>query len=184
MKAKFFLALIIVAMTTMGFECINDPIIVSVNADLLTGCFKINPGNGSFNDSTSTINIGNLIPSDYRNKLKKLRIYDIRIRVTQPHPNGRVSGSAFYRFVGEPSRRLCGFSGEYETFARGVSILNSGGLITPDASGFPLLVQRLQNVNTILTQSVVLRGQGTGPAVTQPLTLCLDIYLQLDGEAN
>jgi hypothetical protein len=184
MKAKLFLVLSIVVMTTMGFECINDPITVTVNADLLTGCFKINPGNGSFNDSTTTINIGNLIPSDYRDKLKKIRIYDIRIRVSEPHPNGIVTGSAYYRFIGEPSRRLCGFSGQYEAFSQGVSVLNSGGLITPDPAGFPLLVQKLQNASTILTQSVVLRGQGTGPVVTQQLTLCVDIYLQVEGEAS
>jgi hypothetical protein len=180
MKAKLFLVLSIVVMTTMGFECINDPILVTVNADPISGCVTINPGSGTFNSSTGPINIKSLIPSDYQNKFKKLRVYDVEIKVEHPHPNGTVNGSVFVRFDTQPEIQVLNYNVDYEDLSGGISLRNSGGKITYNAAGFASIVAALSG--STLPTSAVIRATGTGPTITQNLVLCTKMFLQVDAQ--
>src|SRR6059036_2458765 len=97
MKTKLLLVAFCVALTTMGFECINDPIIVSINLDTISGCWRVNTGNGSFNDTTDTYFISDYINPSYKDKITALRIYDIIVRVTGPYPTGVATGDGYFR---------------------------------------------------------------------------------------
>jgi len=183
MKARLFLGAMLVMLMTTGSDCINDPLIVALNVDPITGCFRVNAGNGQFNDQTAPIIIKGLIPSDFSDKLREVRLYDIRIRVTGPYPTGVVNGACYFRFDNQPEQLLMTFSGAYSSYANGVSLLNAGGLATYNPTGLQAFVAALSNVNNLPTQ-IVLRGQGSGPAVTQNFNLCVDIFIQADAVAN
>ena len=182
MKTKLVLAACVIFLITTGFECINSPLIVALNAPI-SGCVPINTGNGSFNSSTQPISIIGSIPSDYQNKLAALRISDIRVSVSGNYPSGNVSGTGYFTLPSQPERTLLTFNGPYSSFAAGVSVLNSGGLITINPIGLNALITALSNVNN-LPSTITLRGSGSGPAVTQSFNLCLNIALQADANAN
>lgn len=183
MKTKVILACLVVLLTTTGFECINDPLIVSINADPISGCVAINTGSGSFNSSVTFANLRSIIPSDFADSFTGLRIYDVRVSVTHPHPSGVVSGSVWITLSGGSEQKLLDFSGEYETFSQGVSLVNSGGLITYNKTVLLTLFSNITSVNAI-PASAVIRAAGTGPAVTQSFNLCVDVYVQVDAAAN
>lgn len=183
MKTKIALAACVVLLITAGFDCINSPLVVALNAPI-SGCVAVNAGSGSFNSSTQPISIIGSIPSDYQNKLTALRISDIRVSVSGNYPSGNVSGTGYFKFNNAPPEyTLLTFNGPYSSFAAGVSILNSGGLITVNPIGLNALISALKNVNS-LPSTIVLRGQGSGPAVQQSFNLCLDISLQADADVN
>ncbi len=184
MKTKLLLlVLVVVVMTTTGFDCLYDPITVSVDADPISGCATINTGNGSFNSSTGQISVKGLIPSDFRENFQALRIYDVRVSVTHPHPEGIVSGDVYVRFDSQPETRLLRFSGQYETFSAGVSLRNSGGLITYNPVALSSLLSGLTSFNS-LPNVAVLRAQGAGPAVTANFNVCMDVFLQVDSNVK
>ena len=183
MKSKVFLGAIFVMLMTTGADCINDPLIVALNVDPISGCFRVNTGNGSFNDQTSPIIIKGLIPSDFADNLREIRLYDIRIRVVGPYPTGNVTGACYFSFDNQPQQLLMTFSGAYSSYANGVSLLNPAGLAAYNLPGLQAFIAALSNVNSLPTQ-IVLRGQGSGPAVTQNFSICVDILVQADAVAN
>ena len=183
MKTKLVLAACVVLLITAGFDCINSPLNVALNLDPIAGCVAVNPGNGLFNSTSSAISLKGVIPSDYLDKLTTLRISDIRVRVSGNYPNGNVSGTGYFRFDNGVERTLLTFNGPYSSFAGGVSMLNSGGLITYNPAGLQALIGALSNVKN-LPSTIVLRGQGSGPAVAQSFNVCLDILMQADANVN
>lgn len=183
MKTKFILAACVVLLTTAGFDCINNPLFIALSLDPIAGCFPVNPGSGSFNNSSGSISIRGLIPSDYVDKLVYIRISDIRVRVSGNYPAGNVSGTGYFRFDSGTERILLTFNGPYSSFANGVSMLNSGGLITYNTTGLQIFIAAISNVNN-LPNTIVLRGQGSGPAVTQSFNVCMDILMQADADVN
>lgn len=181
MKSKLVLFLLLVFLTTVGADCVNDPIVVALAVDPIKGCYPVNTGNGSFS-GTTTVTLKDLIPSDFRDKLKGIRVYDVSVKVEGPYPSGNVSGNGYVRFDSGPELHVLSFSGQYSAFANGVSLLNSGGLITP-ASGFRQFLSQISDLNNLPTQAT-LRGQGSGPAATQSFSVCIIISLQADATAN
>lgn len=185
MKTKLLFVALFVALTTMGPDCINDPIIVAVNLDPVTGCWTVNTGNGAFNDST-TINVDleikNNIDESYRDKILKLRIYDIIVRVAGPYPTGPVSGDGYFRLPTGGGIHLLHFTGQYADYGAGVSLFDPTH-ITPDNAGVQALVNAFSDINN-LPQTITLRGTGGGPAVTQQFQLCCDIKFQAEAKAQ
>lgn len=184
MKTKLLLAVLFVALTTMGFECINDPIIVALKLDVVTVCAAVNTGNGQFNSST-TIVVRDLIPESFRDKLKGLRIYDIRVYVKGPYPTGNVNvnGDGYVKFPTTQNIHLLNFQGQYSAFANGVSLLNSR-LITLDAAGLAQVLPILTNVSQVLNTTVMVSAIGGGPPVTQSFSVCIEVYFQADADAK
>ena len=186
MKTKLLLVALFVALTTMGPDCINDPLIIAVNLDPVTGCWHVNPGDGLFNSTAGPYNVADFIDPSYRDKIEKLRIRDIIVRVTPGFPAGNVSGDGYFGFDTPTANvLLLHFSGPYSSFANGgVSLLNPGGLITYDPAGLATLIAAISNVNN-LPRTVVLRGVGGGPPVTPPsFDVCCEIYFQADANAQ
>jgi hypothetical protein len=78
MKPKLLLLLaFVLVLTTQGFECINEDLLVSIDIKGITGKYKVNPGDGTFNDSTKVRSNDYLDPG-YPD-IKNVRIYDIKV---------------------------------------------------------------------------------------------------------
>jgi hypothetical protein len=182
MKAKIFLVALIACLPLMASDCINDPFIVAINLETLRGNWRVNTGDGSFNDAT-TQNIRDLIDDSYRDKVKGFRIYDIVVGVTGPYPTGVVSGAGYFSFDGGPESQLLSFSGQYSAYASGVSLLNPGTLVTYNPVALNAFLTALNDIDNLPTE-VRLRGAGTGPAVTQNFFIYMDIYIQADAEVD
>jgi hypothetical protein len=181
MKTRTILFLILASLPLMGSSCIYDPFIVSVNLKTMGHSFRVNTGSGSWNDTSGAIVVQDLIDEAYRDDIVGFRLYDIKVSVSGPHPNGLVSGNGYYRFDNGVERRLLSFSGQYSDYEAGVSLLNPAGLVTYDPTGLPIFLSALNDIHNLPTV-VRLRSSGSGPAVTSNFNVNIDIYIQADAQ--
>lgn len=187
MRMKMIIGALFVALATMGFDCINDPLIVAVNLDPIEACWNVNTGSGNFGQTAGPFEIKSFIPSGYEDDITALRIYDITVHVKGAHPSGVVTGDGYFRFPGFASdsteHHLLHFSGQYSAFETDVSVLNPGGLLTIDPAGMSALVTAIIDPARLPNQ-IVVRGSGTGPAVTQTFQVCCVLKFQASAKAN
>jgi len=185
-KPLLLLSVLTVALSVMGSECINSPFIVAVNLEAMSACFEINPGDGTWNDTSDPIVIADLIDENFQDDIVGFRLYDIRVKVTEGYPDGFVTGSVSYSFDSAPfSTVITSFQGQAAEFKQGgVSLLNPGTLITYNQAELQAFVNALNNPNSF-PQVIVLSSSGTGPSpVPAGEQVCVDIYVQADGEVN
>ena len=185
-KTLFILCAMTVALSVMGSECVNSPFIVAVNLDAMSSCFDINPGDGTWNDTSDTIIIQDLIDDNFQDDITGFRLYDIRVKVTDGYPAGFVSGSVSYSFnFGPFNTIITSFQGQTAEFmGAGVSLLNPGTLITYNQAELNAFVTALNDPN-FTPQQIVLSSTGAGPSpVPAGEQLCVDIYVQADAEVN
>ncbi len=171
MKARFVLAVLLIAMTTTGSDCINDGFLVSVNVEGLTGTFAINSGNNPAFDETVTILASDYLDTDFGDP-QNVRIYDVLV-----HVSGAYSGSATGTVTvnGVPA---IGFNGSWAAFSTPQSLLTSP-LITRYPNGISTLV------NAVLgEQDVTLRGFGTVSTTPVPAGLSVTIEIQAQVDAQ
>jgi hypothetical protein len=183
MKPRIVLVALMLVMSTLGSDCINDPFIVVVNLDLIEGRFRVNTGNGSFDDVSAVYNIRELIDDNFRDDLKKFRLYDIRVRVEGNHPTGTVTGTAYFRLDGGGWQQILSFSGPYSDYETSVSLLNPGTppRVTINPEGRNILLNALNDIEN-LPGTIQLRGAGNGPAVTQSFFIVVEVFLQAEAE--
>ncbi len=185
-KPLLILCALTLALSVMGSECINSPFIVAVNLEAMSACFAINPGDGTWNDTSDPIVIQDLIDDNFEDDIVGFRLYDIRVKVTEGYPDGFVTGSVSYSFDSAPfSTVITSFQGQAAQFKQGgVSLLNPGTLITYNQAELQAFVNALNNPNSF-PQVIVLSSTGTGPfPVPDGEHVCVDIYVQADGEVN
>lgn len=185
-KPLLSLSVLAVALSIMGSECINSPFIVAVNLEAMSACFLVNPGDGTWDDMSDPIVIEDLIDDSFQDDIVGFRLYDIRVKVTEGYPDGFVSGSVSYSFDGGPlSTVITSFQGQAVQFKQGgVSLLNPGTLITYDQAELQAFVNALNNPNSF-PQLIVLTSTGAGPSpVPDGEHVCVDIFVQADGEVN
>ena len=77
MRTKLIITFLFIALTTMGFDCINEDLLVAVNIKGITGTYRVNQGNGAF-DSCKTLTADDYLDPDYTD-ISDVRIYDIRV---------------------------------------------------------------------------------------------------------
>ena len=188
MKTKILLAALVVFLMTTGSECIYDPVTVAVGIDPVSACYEVRSGgNGTFGGAAISYNLQQLIPSDYRDHLLGFRIYDVRVRVVGPYPTGTVSGTGYVQFNSETELNVLSFAGQYSQFANGVSLLNSGGLVTA-GPGFSAFIARVlalnSNLSGLAATTIRVRAQGTGPVPTSNFSVCIDVFFQVDADVN
>jgi hypothetical protein len=173
------------AMSLMGSDCINSPFVVAVNLDAVSGCFDVNPGDGSWNDQTDPIVIQDLIDENFQEDITGYRLYDIRVRVSDNYPDGTVMGDhVSYSFdFGPFTQVITSFQGQSSQFkGQGVSLLDPQGLITFDQTALNAFVSALNDPNST-PQTIILSSAGSGPG-SPGIQVCVDIYIQADGEVN
>jgi hypothetical protein len=175
MKAKIVLISLFVALATMGFDCINDSFLVSVNVNGITGKFKINPGNnpnfGPPGDCV-TITASQYLDQSYSDEIQDVRIFDIKVSTIGTYA-GNVNGTATVNNVA-----ILNYSGPWSSFNTPQSLLTSQ-LITRSAGGIGLLVNAIKN-----KQTIVLCGVGSVSQVPVPdgLYIQVDVSGQVDAK--
>jgi hypothetical protein len=131
--------------------------------------------------------IQDLIDDSFEDDIVGFRLYDIRVKVTEGYPDGFVDGSVSYSFDDNPtfSTVITRFQGQAAEFkGGGVSLLDPGTLITYNQAELEAFVDALNNSNSF-PQVIVLASAGSGPpSVPDSEAVCVDIYVQADGEVN
>jgi hypothetical protein len=172
MKAKMVIVALFVALATMGFDCINDNFLVSVNVKGITGKFRVNRGPGSFDDF-ATIRASDYLDEDFSSDIKEVRIYDIRVS-TQGTFAGNVN-SGTVTVNGSPIVSLVG-STAWSAFTTPQSLLTSS-YINRNGGGVGVLVNAIKS-----KLDVTLRGFGSlsGPVTTDSLYVIVEVFAQAD----
>lgn len=171
MKVKLVLGLLVVALTTMGFDCVNDNPLVSVNIPGLTGTFSVNPGVTTFDESvviTSSqyldIGFSDFNPNSFR-------VYDIRISTIGSFA-GTVTGQ-----VQINGQQILSYNGPWNSFNTPQSLVTSP-LLTRNIAGFSALLSAIRN-----KENITIRGSGN---LSEPapagLSVRVEVLAQVDAE--
>ena len=185
MKAKTVLTIVAmtVALSTMGSECINSPFTVVANLDAIQQCYPVDQGSGTWIGQSDPIVISDLIDENFEDDITGYRLFDIRVKVTGPYPDGEVSGNLKYSFDSQPFQEILTFVGQSSQFkGSGVSFLNPGDLITINQAALNAFVAVLNQ--SVLPQSIVLMSQGSGPPVPVGVSVCFEVFVQADAQID
>ena len=173
MKLKLLLAVLVLVLTTQGFECINEDLLVSIDVKGITGTYDVNPGDGLFGPPSDcvTFTAADYLDADFTN-IKDVRIYDIKVSTLGTY--GTVN-SATLTVNGTPILTLVGGTA-WSYFSTPRSILTDSK-INKNLAGITALVNALRN-----KQSIQICGQGSvGPApVPTGLAVKVEVYGQVD----
>lgn len=165
--------MLFVAMLTMGFDCINENALVSVNIPGLTGTYNINAGNNAnFNGAVA------ILASDYLNlgfdniNLNTTRIYDIRVSTIGSY-GGNVQGQVLVN--GTP---ILSYNGPWSSFNKPQSLAISP-LLTRNGAGITTLISSVKS-----KQDITLTGTGTVSQLPVPsgLSVQIEVLAQVDAE--
>jgi hypothetical protein len=173
MKTKIVFMMLLVAMTTMGFDCVNDNALVSVNITGVSGTYKINPGNNPAFDGSATV-----LSSDYADlgfsnvDFNTTRIYDIRVSTIGQY-GGNVNGQVLVN-----GTQILSYNGSWASFNTPQSLVTST-LITRYTAGITTLVAAIRG-----KQNITLRGFGTVSQIPVPdgLSVKIEVFAQVDAE--
>ena len=174
MKVKVVLIMLFVAMLTMGFDCINENALVSVNIPGLTGTYNINAGNNAnFNGAVA------ILASDYLNlgfdniNLNTTRIYDIRVSTI-----GSYSGNVNAQVLVNGTLLLSINNKPWSSFNTPQSLVTST-LLTRNGAGITTLISRIKS-----KQDITLSTTGTVSPVPVPsgLQVKIEVLAQVDAE--
>lgn len=170
------LALLLSLLVVMGGCTIVDSPSLPVNLEPVTACFQVGPTSSTtWQADTTRININDAIDEAFKDNVKQIHLYNIYLRVTGPFPPGSVSGNVYYGFEGDPLRQLLHFDGEYGQFAKGISLLNPGTIVTYPGGEMERFVKRLNSATGIPgTLTVVASGNTVAPV--QP-GVCVQVTL-------
>ena len=174
MKVKMFFVVLVAALTTLGFECINENLLVSIDIEGITGTYNVNPGDGTFNDCT-TITSAQYLDPDYES-IKDVRVYDIRVSTIGTYA-ATMSGSSRVTVNGVTILTLVGGT-QWGYFSTPRSILTDPQIVK-NVPGIVTLVNAVKN-----KQNVIICGVGSiSPApVPSGLKLKIEVFGQVDAE--
>jgi len=177
MKAKLLIAASFVALATMGFDCINDPLIVSVSLDPFSHCYQINPGPNVNYGGQTIIDPNTLMDDSYRDKVEDARVYDITVQST-----GSFSGTVSNGIVTINGVPILTYSGSWSDFSTPQSLVRRSSHIQKNNAGIQELLRSLRQrplLPDTLGASGTLSGGGV-PPVPAGLGVCVNIYAQID----
>jgi len=179
MNTKIVLFFLFAVLATTGSTCINDGFQVAVNFPL-TYCGNIIAGSNPAFSGSQTIKISDQVGEAYRDNIKNGRYYDVRVRVNGPYA-GSVSGSGYVNGL-----KLLDFSGQWSDFLTPQSLLGSSTHVTPQAAGSAELLRVLNSLATNPNATITLSANGSVSQVPVPagLSVCIDIYAQVDSEVQ
>ncbi len=169
MNTKLVLGLLFVALTTMGFDCVNDNALISVNIPGLTGTFNINPGGTTF-DETVTVSPSQYLDIGFSDfNLNTLRVYDVRISTIGSFA-GNVNGEVLIN-----GQQILSYNGPWNSFNTPQSLVTSS-LLTRNAAGLGALLLAIRN-----RQDVIIRGTGNvSQSVPAGLSVRVEVLAQVD----
>ncbi|HXG00589.1 MAG TPA: hypothetical protein VNL69_07375 [Bacteroidota bacterium] len=169
MKVRLVLGLLVVALTTMGFDCVNDNVLVAVNVTGLTATVNLTPGGTSF-DATQTISASDYLDVGFEDiNLNSFRVYDIRITTI-----GTFAGTVNAQVLVNGAQILS-YSGPWSSFNTPQSLVSSQ-LITRNPAGMLTLLNAIRN-----RQDVQIRTTGTvSQALPSGLAVRIEVLAQVD----
>jgi hypothetical protein len=172
-KTTYLLMALLVGLATMGFNCVNDGFVVSVNLPL-TLTFNVNNGNAGSNanfSGSATLALKDQIDPSYLGNLHGARSYDLRVSTI-----GDFSGTVSNGVVRINGQTILTFSGPWNSFHTPQSVLGSSSLVQPNNTGIQVLLNALQQFQTNQNVSVTLDGGGT---ITTPYPAGLQVQIEL-----
>jgi len=176
MKSTIVIIILMLALSTLGSDCINENFLVVVNIEGISGTYSVNRGDNSFGPPTdcSTIDPSEYLSDDFSN-YRNVRVTDIRVRTIGSFganlQNGRllVNGTEIMRY-----------SGPWNSFNTPQSLLTSP-LIDRTNLNIAYLASVLES-----QQPVTICGQGTlSQNVDQDgLAVEIIVFAQVDAEVE
>lgn len=171
MKVKLILLLLIVAMTTMGFECVNEDAVFSINVQGISGTYVVAQGSQTLAPTSWSFTPSQYLGGDYGD-ISNVRIYDIRV-TTAGAFSGNVSGTITLNNITVltiANKPWASFS------APGQSLITSTLFSTPNAAAIQAVVQAIKS-----SQPVVLGMSGAlSSAAPAGLSVTVEVLGQVD----
>jgi hypothetical protein len=162
---------LVVGLTTMGSDCINDPFLVSVNLENVALTINIAAGTTTTYAGTRTITAAEYVDVGF-GPLSNLRIYDITVQTVGTYA-GTVTGSASVN-----GTAIVSYTGNWSQYATPQSLLGDPGL-TLNAAGVTALRNAVQSE---LAVTVAGSGSVSVSPVPAGLSVIVRIYAQVDAE--
>lgn len=170
MKMRVVVVALFAALVTMGFQCINENFLVSVNIQGISGTYKINPGNGQFNDCV-TKNAGDYLDQNYKT-FSNARIYDIKVSTIGTY-TGNLNGTATIN-----GTAILSFNGSFAYFNTPRSLLTDPN-ITRNPAGINVLVNAINNKQIVTLCGV---GAATPGPFPDGQYVKVEVFGQVDAE--
>ncbi len=180
MKRLLVLSVVILSLlSTMGFSCLVDNAVVSLDL-MFSDCHDINAGPNQNFGGYADIKPDSLL-GEFKDKVKDARPFDIRVKATGAFSGNVVNGVATINGI-----RILRYAGTWANFGTPQSLLGRSPYITPDPLGVAELVRVLKSpaprAPVRLESSGTLTGGGV-PPVPAGLGLCIEVYVQADAVA-
>ena len=166
------------ALLTMGFNCVNDPFLLSVNLPI-TALVNVDQGTTSYNEST-TITLNDQFDHSYANDIKSYRVYDLKIGTIGDF-SGTFSGIVYI----DNTPILSVTNKAWNDFHTPQSVSGTSNLVQQNAQGIAVLLARLAQVENGQTVTVTLKTTGTiSPAATSGLQVEIELLAQVDAQVS
>jgi hypothetical protein len=180
MKTKIVLVALFVALATMGFDCINDNFLVSVNIKGISGTYPINAGNNpNFSGSTPPIAPSDYLDQNYSDEIKDVRVYDIKVSTIGAY-GGNINGGTAQVIVDGLPTTLMTYNGPWSAFNTPRSLLTDT-LLVRSAGGITALVNAIKS-----KKAVTLLGFGSVSQTPVPsgLSVKVEVFGQVDAQVK
>lgn len=179
MKMKLILASLIIALSTMGSDCVNQNFVVAVNMDPLNLCYDIVPGSTTTFGGSVQANLAGLVGSTYQNNVLGGRVYDIQVSVAGAYA-GNVNGTGSIQIGTGPAIQILSFNGSWANFMTPQSLTGGSSFITPNPAGIQALVAALGS-KPLPTVTLSSNGSVSVAPVPAGLKVCIAVLMQADG---
>jgi hypothetical protein len=112
------MAVMVLALSTMGSSCVNDNFLIAVNVPITHTFTFTATGGSSFSDNT-TINLGSVVGDTFADNIASARVYDITLTYAGPY-TGTLSGT-----ISVNGTKVADFTGAANDFKTTKSLLAS-----------------------------------------------------------
>jgi len=177
-------AAILLALSSVGSSCVNDGVMVSVNLNPIVGRFRL--GTNTTFAGALIVKLDSLISSEYKNKIRQGRVYDLKVRVEGDY-SGAVSGIVAIRIDGDSLKPILRFpksgSANWSVFRTSQSLLERSPYLSPQSEGIDILLRAL-TTSPMPNVTVATLGTLSVAPVPDNLYVNVEVYLQADVEVN
>jgi hypothetical protein len=178
MKAKIFLMVLFVGLTTMGFDCVND-YLLAVNIHV-AGTYNVTAGSNPAFNGCSTFRASDYLDQSYET-LKNARIYNITVSTLGSFPGATVSGDIQVK-IGATRTTILNFSGQWADFNTPQSLVTTTPRITRPSSSSAGLIALVNAVTNRQDFELCVANSSITTPVPNGLAVKLEIFGQVDGK--
>ena len=176
MHTRMIIAALLVALTTMGFDCFNDDPEVAINLDPFNQCYFVNTGTSHDYGGSTVIDSKTLYDQSYT--LTGAGLYDLTVQTVGTDLGTVTSGTVTFSVGSGPPIQLATYSGTWTDFSSPQSVLTSPH-VQLISTGILMLAQAVVDKD-----SVTLTGAGTIqtiPPTSTESSVCVNAFVQAYG---